>query len=209
MQYAIDAERQHIVPAIQATAAVLGGLMAEQVINIIHDAGTSYGTRYYGNARRVTVHSAILQPDPECPGEHDPLPVRTLELRTDELRTVADLLAAIREQQQKGWIAPAEPIVLSAACTDCTAKCQVRAAESTWMMSPHCVGCGGPWPVSRRSAPGLVRDIELGGEPDPETCLVELVELGLGPGGCMLVDPGDEPPYLLEIPGQQPFTQAT
>lgn len=157
----------------------------------------------------VTVHSAILRPDPECPGEHDPLPVRTLELRTGELRTVGDLLAAVREQQQKGWIAPAEPIVLAAACTGCTAKCQVRAAESTWMMNPHCAECGGPWSVSRRSAPGLVRDIELDGEPDPETGLVELAELGLGPGGCMLVDPGEDSPYLLEIPGQQAFTRAS
>jgi len=136
------------------------------------------------------------------------MPVRTLELRAESLRTVGDLLAAIRKQQQKGWVAPSEPIVLTAACISCTAKCQVRSTESTWMVNPRCAECGGPWPASQLSAPGLVRDIEIDGEPDSETDLVELAELGLGPGGCTVVDPGVDPPYLLEIPGQLAFTQA-
>lgn len=207
-QYAMDAERQNVIPAIQATAAVLGGLMAEQVINIIHDLGTSYGTRYYGNTRRATVHSAALRVNPECPGEHDPLPVRILQPEAEKLRTVGDLLTVVRKQQPKGWIALAEPILLTAACTKCVARCRVRAAESSWMIDPRCTGCGGPWPISETSVPSLVRVLELNGDLDSETGLVELTELGLGPGGCMLVDPGDEPPYLLQVPGECAFTPA-
>jgi len=207
-QYAMDAERQNIVPAIQATAAVLGGLMAEQVINIIHDVETRYGIRYYGNARRAGMHSALLRPDPECPGEHDPLPVRALPLGTEKLRTIADLFAAVREHEKKGWIAPAEPIVLAAACTACAAKCLVRMAESSWMLNPQCAECGGPWPRAEMATPGLVNILALDTEPDDQACLVELTELGLGPGGCVLVDPGEEPPYLFEIPGQYIFMQA-
>lgn len=207
-QYAMDAERQNIVPAIQATAAVLGGLMAEQVINIIHDRDTNYGIRYYGNARRATMRSALLRPDPQCPGEHDPLPVRALAPEARQLSTVADLLAAVREYEKKGWIAPAEPIVLTAGCTACAAKCAVKAAESSWMIDARCGDCGGPWQRSETAAPGLVSILDLETEPDDQTCLVELAELGLGPGGCVLVDPGDEPPYLFEIPGQHTFSQA-
>jgi len=58
------------------------------------------------------------------------------------------------------------------------------------------------------TAPGLVSVLDLETEPDDQTCLVELAELGLGPGGCVLVDPADEPPYLFEIPGQHTFSQA-
>ncbi len=207
-QYAMDAERQNVVPAIQATAAVLGGLMAEQVINIIHDRETSYGIRYYGNARQAAMRSALLRPDPQCPGEHHPLPVRAMAPETRKLRTVEDLFASVREHERKGWIAPAEPIVLTAGCTACATKCVVKAAESSWMINARCGECGGPWPRSEMTAPGLVSVLDLETEPDDQTCLVELAELGLGPGGCVLVDPADEPPYLFEIPGQHTFSQA-
>jgi adenylyltransferase/sulfurtransferase len=207
-QYAMHAERQNIVPAIQATAAVLAGLMAEQVINIIHDTESSYGTRYYGNTRRPAMHSALLRPDPQCPGEHDPLPVRTLARETPDLRTVADLLAAVREHVKQGWIAPAEPIVLTASCTACTAKCIARTAESSWMINPRCTECGGPWPRSETAAPGMISVLDLETELDEQTRQVELAELGLGPGGCVLVDPGDEPAYLLEMPGRPTFSSA-
>ena len=208
-QYAMNAERQNIVPAIQATAAVLGGLMAEQVINIIHDTESGYGIRYYGNTRRPGMHSALLRPDPQCPGEHDPLPVRALAKETRKLRTVGDLLAAARVHEKKGWLAPAEPIVLTAGCTVCAAKCLARTAESSWMINPRCVDCGGPWPRSETPTPGLVSVLDLEAEPDDQTSLVELAELGLGPGGCVLVDPGNEPPYLLEMPGRHRFAKAS
>jgi len=142
------------------------------------------------------------------PREHDPLPVRAIAPETRKLRTVEDLFASVREHEKKGWIAPAEPIVLTAGCTACATKCVVKAAESSWMINARCGECGGPWPRSEMTAPGLVSVLDLETEPDDQTCLVELAELGLGPGGCVLVDPGDEPPYLFEIPGQHTFSQA-
>jgi hypothetical protein len=183
--------------------------MAEQVINIIHDTESGYGIRYYGNTRRPGMHSALLRPDPQCPGEHDPLPVRALAKETRKLRTVGDLLAAARVHEKKGWLAPAEPIVLTAGCTVCAAKCLARTAESSWMINPRCVDCGGPWPRSETPTPGLVSVLDLEAEPDDQTSLVELAELGLGPGGCVLVDPGNEPPYLLEMPGRHRFAKAS
>ena len=206
-QYAVDAERQNIVPAIQATAAIVGGLMAEQVINIIHGTEIRYGSRQYGNVRRAAMHSALLQRDPQCPGQHDPLMIQTLRSTRGALRTVADLLAAVREREEKGWIALAEPIVLASACTGCAERCLVRAAESSWMVQPLCNACGGPWPNSAVVTPGLVSMMDLTSELDDETGLVELAELGLGPGGCVLVDPGEGLPYLLEIPGKHTFVQ--
>jgi len=208
-QYAMDAEQRNIVPAIQATAAIVGGLMAEQIINIIHGTDIRYGTRQYGNARRATMHSALLRRDPECPGHHDPLVIEPLESVIGELRTVADLLAAVRRREEKGWIALAEPIVLTAACTRCAGKCLVRAAESSWMVEPLCTECGGPWSRSEEVMQGLVSMLNVVGELDDDTGLVELAELGLSPGGCVLVDPGGQAPYLLEIPGEpQEFTAA-
>lgn len=208
-RYALEAERQHIVPAIQATAAVLGGLMAEQVINIIHGAEAGYGVRYYGNTRRASIHSALLQPDPMCPGEHDPLPVRTISPGGRRLRTVADVIAAVGQWHERGWISLAEPIVLASTCISCAAKCRVRAAESSWLINPHCAPCGGPWRVSRNSMPGLVSTLELGRSLDVETLRVRLAEVGLGPRGCVLVDPGEESPYLVEIAGRHAFMRAS
>jgi molybdopterin/thiamine biosynthesis adenylyltransferase len=98
-QYAVDAERQNVVPAIQATAAIVGGLMAEQVINIIHGTEIRYGSRQYGNVRRAAMHSALLRRDPQCPGQHDPLMIQTLRSARGALRTVADLLAASRSSR--------------------------------------------------------------------------------------------------------------
>jgi molybdopterin/thiamine biosynthesis adenylyltransferase len=200
-QYALQAERQQIIPAIQATAAVLGGFMAEQVMNVLHDRTADVGRRFYGHTRQPRLASPELVAAPECPGEHYPLPARRLLPPQPDLRTLADLQITLRKCDLTGWIGFAEPIVLAAACTRCAAVCRVRAMESSWLLAPRCTDCGGTWPAVSTSGPGLVRMLDITSELDEETADVLLADLGICPGGCLLIEPEDEPRYLLEIPG--------
>ena len=200
-QYATEAARRRIVPAIQATASVLGGMMAEQVMNLLHGDHSAYGYRFSGDIRRGTFQRSNLLPSHRCPGEHDPLPVRPAPEDLPEPRTVADLLQIVRKQLTAGWIVPSETVVLAAPCTRCGTICQVRAGESEWRRGPRCAGCGGVWPPADGRSPGLALMIDIDAEPDPDLAATALADIGVRPGGHVLVAPADGDRYLLELPG--------
>src|SRR6202012_2500575 len=73
--YALAAEKAHVVPAIQTSAAVLGGYQAEQVVQLVHGRLGRLGQRSYGNVRRETLQTAQLTVNDQCPGIHGPEPV--------------------------------------------------------------------------------------------------------------------------------------
>jgi adenylyltransferase/sulfurtransferase len=201
-QYAREAERNQIIPAIQATAAVLGGYLAEQVISILHGKTAAYGLRFFGDVRRPALEKSSIQLNPECPGEHVPLPVREVLPVRPAGRRLAHVLDDLREHVPSGWVAFAEPVVISQTCTNCGAMCRVRAPESSWLLDPRCARCGGSWPTTDESAPSLVSMIELAADLDPNTADLDAAELGLSPGGGIVVYPEDGSPFLAEIPGQ-------
>jgi len=175
--------------------------MAEQVMNALHGQDDAAGYRYYGNVRDARLIRAELQLLPECPGEHVPLEVRSILPEDLVLQTVADLVTALRKHEVSGWVDLAEPAVHTAACTMCASVCQVNATESVWLLAPKCRGCGGLWPVSTQPDPEFLRIIDLAAETDDETGSLALADLGIQPGGCILIEPAEGPRYLLAIPG--------
>jgi molybdopterin/thiamine biosynthesis adenylyltransferase len=185
-QYALAAERMDIIPAIQTTAATLGGFQAEHVIQILHRDYDRYGIRYYGNIREPGITTAILAPAPDCPGRHLPLPVLYEISAASSPRTVGDLLKITGDQLGEGFIQFAEPLIVHHTCTRCLAMCRVSATEAAWLRSPHCTACGGPWPTEDAPSPSSLTILSL--DDAQETVhRIELASVGLRPGGAVIV----------------------
>src|SRR5947209_6653141 len=69
-RYAANAEAQHIIPAIQNTAAVLGGLQAEVGIRWLHGGRSMLNKRVYTNIRSMIMGNVTLPLSAKCPGIH-------------------------------------------------------------------------------------------------------------------------------------------
>ena len=63
-QYALAAEAAAIIPAIQTTAATLGGYQAEHVIRILHGKDDRFGLQVYGDIRQCKMQTAELPLNP-------------------------------------------------------------------------------------------------------------------------------------------------
>ncbi|MFC4588242.1 ThiF family adenylyltransferase [Sphaerisporangium corydalis] len=203
-RYALELEREAIVPSIQTTAAVLAGYMTEQVMGIVHEDWAVYGTRSYGDVRRTRFETAVLPVHPRCPGEHVPLPDAG-EL-PGGLATVGDLMAVLRDRYREGWLLLSEPVVLAQTCTVCLRMCQVRSLESSWMLDPVCVDCGGPWPLGDAREPDIATLVDFTLTPDDRLAATPLHDVGVRPGGSVVVEPLDTPQFLLHTPGTLPET---
>ncbi|MBB5955825.1 molybdopterin/thiamine biosynthesis adenylyltransferase [Saccharothrix tamanrassetensis] len=160
-RYALAAEAENIVPAIQTAAAVLGGYMAEQCIGLLHGKLPSDDVRYYGDIRRATVSKARLQVNPHCPGHHDNLPVLTQVDVRDWAGSAADLATAVANRVGRGVIRLAEPFHITYSCTGCSRFCAVMATESAWLVDSRCVDCGGPWQLSDAKMPSSVAELRV------------------------------------------------
>lgn len=177
-QYALRAEVEHVVPAIQSTAATLGGLQAEAVMTILHDQDVQYGRRLYGNLRTREFSQATLQSDPMCPGQHESLNL------AHPLSLMSSLGELLREMERRAFthFVPSEPILLTNNCTECRHMCEVGALESTWLLQPRCQLCGGPWPTaSDVGSPRSLRVISVIEQSERALCLT-LDELGIRDG---------------------------
>jgi hypothetical protein len=199
-QYALAAEAASIIPAIQTTAAVLGGLMSEQAIQILHGDFDRFGQRTFGNVRRLVLTTTRLQTNPECPGQHAVLPVLA-ELPGRLPVTLGELLALAGAELGPGWLMLAEPAIIAQPCTRCTTLCRVRATEAAWLRRPRCVACGGPWPRSAEPAPDAVQLLPLDEPPSDAVAAVPLAALGLGPAGAVQVQDRTGRTGLLTLPG--------
>jgi molybdopterin/thiamine biosynthesis adenylyltransferase len=199
--YARMAEAASIIPAIQTSAAVLGGLMAEQTIQVIH-GGTSWsGTRVYGDVRRAVMSRAVLPINPKCPGQHAVLPV--LGSLPTVSATLGELIVWLQGELGSGWLMPAEPTIIMMACTRCTKMCRVQTTESVWLNNPRCADCGGPWPRTTEGggAPQAVRLIAVEDEPAPLVSDTPTAALGWSAGGAVVVQDHAGRCGLLVFPG--------
>lgn len=199
--YARAAEEARIVPAIQTSAAVLGGYQAEQVVQLLHGRLDRLGQRSYGDVRRETLATARLSPDDQCPGIHNPEPVLGVVDGLGPAPVVGDLAAAVADRFGSATLQLAEPVIPNMSCTSCTAPCRVQATESSWLAAPRCTECGGPWPRTDVFAPDSAMKIgtadrlsdELGGTP--------LASIGLRAGASVAATLGDGRSGLLRIAG--------
>jgi molybdopterin/thiamine biosynthesis adenylyltransferase len=199
-RYALEAEARNLVPAIQSTAAVLGGWVAEHVIQVLHGAHPAEDERFYGDLRRSETHRSTLQANPRCPGEHEPAKHFG---RLDVPGFLGDLPGSILKVAGPGRIVLAEPFHLSFPCTSCGLMCDVKASESTWLLASRCVGCGGPWPLSSASMPASVRIISVPedlAESSPLTS-VKPVDIGVRPSGSMLYESAEQGRGFIDFTG--------
>ncbi len=199
--YALAAERAHIVPAIQTSAAVLGGYQAEQVVQLLHGSHERLGYRSYGNVRRETLQTALLTADDHCPGIHQPQPVIGTVGDLGTQPTLGILLSAISRQFGDGRIRLAEPAVPILSCTACRTPCLVQATESCWLTDPRCSNCGGPWSVNETFTPDSVTEIGTDDELSPELASTHLDNLGLRAGASLATRLRDGRSGLLQIDG--------
>jgi molybdopterin/thiamine biosynthesis adenylyltransferase len=199
--YALAAERAHIVPAIQTSAAVLGGYQAEQVVQLLHGKLDRFGQRSYGNVRRETLMTALLAVDDQCQGSHQPEPVIGTIRGLRPHASLADLLAAVSQQFGGGRIKLAEPAIPKVSCTVCRAPCLVQATESVWLANPCCTDCGGPWPVTDTYVPDSVTELETGETMTDELAGVLLDNVGLRAGASLATTLVDGRSGLLRIDG--------
>jgi adenylyltransferase/sulfurtransferase len=200
-RYALAAEQAHIVPAIQTTAAVLGGYLAEQVVQLLHGRLTRLGRRSYGDVRLETLSTAQLSPDPQCPGIHAPEPVIGTISGLGDAPTLRDLLDAVAEQFGSTRMYLAEPVIPNMSCTSCTEPCLVQAAESSWLATPRCTECGGPWPRTRVFAPDSVMKLSTTDNVADSLADTPLDNIGLHGGACVTADLSDGRSGLLRMAG--------
>lgn len=199
--YALAAEKVHIVPAIQTVAAVIGGYLAELVVQLLHDQPDRLGYRSYGNVRRETLETALLSADSTCPGIHHSQPVIGTLHDTGQGMTVQDLMAAITGQFGAGRITLSEPAIPATSCTLCRTPCLVQATESAWLANPRCSNCGGPWPVTEVFTPNSVSEISTGDVLSEELASTPLRNLGLRYGASLIATLSDGRSGLIRIDG--------
>lgn len=146
--YALKAEAEHLIPAIQNTAAVLGALQAEAGIQWIHGHREQKGRRIYGNLRLATMREAVIVSHPRCPGIHRAIPDGCLSLACGQNDSLATLLREVRGIVGDASIRLPSLLCVRIACTQCRRIAEPRAPDWRWHMSPSCEACGGPFPLA-------------------------------------------------------------
>lgn len=199
--YALAAEQAHVVPAIQTSAAVLGGYQAEQVVQLLHGRPDGVGHRSYGNVRRQTLQTALLTASSNCPGIHQPEPVIGTLRGLGCQAVLRDLVAAVADQFGGGQIRLADPVITTMSCTTCRTPCLVQAAESSWLADPRCSGCDGPWPVTEKYLPDSVCEIDTGDQLSDELAGTALDRIGVRAGASLSARLRDRRAGLLRIDG--------
>ena len=199
--YALAAEQAHIVPAIQTSAAVLGGYQAEQVVQLLHGRLGRLGQRSYGNVRRETLQTAQLTVNDQCPGLHAPEPVIGTVGDLGAAATLADFIRAVEAQFGAAGFQLSEPVIPNLSCTSCKEPCLVQAGESSWLVAPRCTECGGPWPRTKVFAPDSVTKFHTSDHLGDELAATPLASIGLRAGASVSAALDDGPSGLLRVAG--------
>jgi molybdopterin/thiamine biosynthesis adenylyltransferase len=209
--YAAQAEASGIIPAVQNTAAVLGGLQAEAAILALHPAlAESDGALGFALNVRTWKSAAVnLSRDPKCEGLHRRVDAEPVALRTKSSDTVEDLLREMG--RHLGGAARLElplelfaQLVWCAPCArkDCANVADVRAPEWRWLMNPLCEDCGGPLPVLGGEPPAFpILYSELSLESDPEILRATCGQVGLPPLSLVAGTRGDSSPVHFRLAG--------
>jgi molybdopterin/thiamine biosynthesis adenylyltransferase len=189
--YAAQAEASGVIPAVQNTAAVLGGLQAEAAILALHPALTeSNEARCLAlNVRTWKAGSVKLSRDPKCEGMHSRLDSVPIALKTRATDTVEHLLIEMseyfgRSARLKFPLELFAKLVWQAPCTGkgCENMADVREPEWRWRMNPLCEECGGPFPVLVGESLGSAFVYEeLSMESKPEILGATCEQIGLAP----------------------------
>ncbi|HEV2915104.1 MAG TPA: ThiF family adenylyltransferase [Pyrinomonadaceae bacterium] len=207
--YAARAEAAGIIPAVQNAAAVLGGLQAEAAILALHtDLDAPSNARAFDlNIRTGRSRTVKLATDPRCPGVHlafdaDPIPLQTTADNTVE-QLLREMSAHVGSAAR--LILPLKlfaKLIWNESCTECGKRAAVHAPEWSWIMTPRCEECDGPFPVSNTASPGSP-DVypELTLESNPEVLRATCRQIGLPPLSLVRATGEDSASALFELGG--------
>jgi molybdopterin/thiamine biosynthesis adenylyltransferase len=186
--YARLAEAAGIIPAIQNSAAVLGGLQAEAAIMLLHDGqmrdrGPSALSL---NIRTWDTETINLTRNTKCPGVHISFapPIR---LTVDVNQTVRTLLEELGERlgepaRVRFSIRTYAKLLGNLPCTKCRQMVAAQCPEWRWMMTPYCIDCGSTFPVVPREQASSVENYpELTLESNPALLDSTCQSIGLMP----------------------------
>lgn len=209
--YAAQAEASGIIPAVQNTAAVLGGLQAEAAILALHPAlaESDAACGFALNVRTWKSVTVNLSRDPKCEGMHRRLEGEPFALKTKTSDTVEDLLGEMGEHlgggaQLKLPLELFAKLVWYAPCTGagCENTADVRAPEWRWRMTPLCEECGGPFPALGGEPPAYpILYTEISTESDPDVLRTTCGRIGLPPLSLVAGTCGDSAPVHFRLAG--------
>lgn len=209
--YAAQAEASGVIPALQNTAAVLGGLQAEAAILALHPAlAESDGASGFAlNVRTWKSVGVRLSRDPKCEGVHRRLEAEPVALKTGASDTVEGLLREMGGHLGGGarLKLPLELFAQLVWCAPCAREgcanvADVRAPEWRWLMNPLCEECGGPHPVLGGEPPAFpLLYPELSLESDPEILRATCGQIGLAPLSLVAGTRGDSSPVHFRLAG--------
>lgn len=152
--YALSVEAQQAIPAIQNTAAVLGGLQAEIGIQWLHGERSMRSKMVHANIHTMTMGTVHIARAASCPGIHWPhtnLSPKTLAVGGDD--TLAQLMKAVAAEIGLAEIRFPDVFVVRNFCTQCNRLTDARVPEGIWLASPSCVECGGPFSLTDEDNP--------------------------------------------------------
>lgn len=188
--FAAQSEAAGVIPAVQNSAAVLGGLQAEAAILALHPSlSESRQARGFSlNIRTRRGRPYWLTRDPNCGGLHRALEGEPVPLTTEADDTVGRLLGELGEYfgRPARLQFPLELFSQFVWCCPCTEeRCEntadVRGPEWRWWMSPRCEEHGGPFPALRGDAPRSAELYQEISESDTELLGVTCRQVGLPP----------------------------
>lgn len=186
--YAMLAEAAGVIPAIQNSAAVLGGLQAEAAIMLLHDKfmHDRCASALSLNIRTWDTETIKLSRNSKCPGVHTSFapPIR-LTVNVDQ--TVQSLLEELGERlgepaRLRFPIRAYAKLLWNLPCSRCGQMVVAQCPEWRWMMTPYCVDCGGTFPVVPRGGAATAENYpEVTLQSNPELLRSTCRAIGLMP----------------------------
>lgn len=178
---ATAAEAAGIIPAIQTAAAVLGGLQAEAVVEVLHGR-SERARRSWLDIRTGEGLAADLSVSARCPGPHRRLPPAQVAQAS-----IATPLAELLELAQahlagEATIELPAPWAEEGLCARCGSVVQIEASGPAYTRAPYCQGCGGPWPITTGAVAPSANPVSRVRRGDP---------LAQRPAGAVGYAPGD------------------
>lgn len=122
-------------PAIQSAAAVCGGLIAEQVIDLLHGRSRQLNHQLFFNLRSYRSSRGWLQRHPACRLGHDA--AHSLLTIDEAPASWAELLRHAGTDE----LHLSSPLVLSTMCPRCRRWCRPDVPAWCWRLQPRCAAC--------------------------------------------------------------------
>lgn len=182
-RYALQAETQQIIPAIQNTAAVLAGIQAELGIRWLHGELTIQNKIVHADIRAMTMQTSVIPYSPTCPGvhwmnSHTP----PIILNVEGKDTLQHLLRTVEAQFGLAQIRLPEKLIIRIFCTQCNRLTDARVPEWLWLASPRCIHCGGPFPLAKENCQISIKDGIYTDEEEQEILSMTCTQAGLASG---------------------------